>query len=572
MGLATMGCGRSTHRTLEVEDFLIEPRRPIEGLPRARSFSCAEEEQLAVRLGGRARFEWVGQLDGSTALEVTLCGTSERLRVQARLPDGGSPAWNLDVGPGWTSSRLQLPGQGQVHLSIAVEGAPGQAVFLRDLALRRERAAPAPARVPRAILISLDTVREDALGALSGGGGGRETPHLDRLAAEAERFSPHWAADISTKPSHASMLTGLPARVHGADRASAPLSSEVPTLAERLRDLGVATAGLASSSFFKPRFGLDRGFASYRVLGWSPTQELRSAVGWIAAHRDQASFLFVHLYAAHSDRVRLPYEGPGNSAAAIETRFGLADYGCRGVPSPPLHAAVELCASRLLAHMNFDRSLRPRPHEAEALRYLYDRGVSGLDQDLERFFTDLRAMSLWDDTLVMVTADHGEQFGEHGRFLHATAHEETLRVPLLVKWPGGRRGGTASAQPSTSLDLAPTLLAHFGATADDLVGRDLAQRPQGSPVLVSFDAIRVGELKLVLASPQHPEALYDLAADPVEQHDLLPGEAASAERLRRAWTRYTERARDLAGRPAASARLPFDAEEIERLRSLGYLN
>ena len=80
-----------------------------------------------MRLGGRARFEWVGQLDGSTALEVTLCGTGGRLRVEARLPDGGSPAWDLDVGSAWTSSRLPLPGQGQVHLSSSVNRPPGQA-------------------------------------------------------------------------------------------------------------------------------------------------------------------------------------------------------------------------------------------------------------------------------------------------------------------------------------------------------------------------------------------------------------------------------------------------------------
>lgn len=551
---------------------MIEPRRSIAGLPRARSFFCAEEEHLAVRLGGQANFEWVGRLDGATVLEVGLCGTAGRLRVAAELPDGGRPAWDLEVGPAWTTSTLELSGQGPVRLAFTVQGKRGQPVFLRDLALRGERSAAALPSAPRAILISLDTVREDAVAAL-GGGDGRRTPHLDRLAEEAERFSPHWAADISTKPSHASLLTGQPARVHGADRADAPLSAEVTTLAERLRDRGVATAGFASSPFFKPRYGLDRGFAFYRVRGWSPTQQLRSVVGWLAAHRDRSSFLFVHLYSAHSDRIRLPYEGPGNSVAEVADRFGLADYGCRSVPQPPLAPAVELCASRLLSHMNADRSLQPRPRETEALRHLYDRGMSGLDQDLERFFADLRAMDLWQDTLVIVTADHGEQFGEHGVFLHATAHEETLRVPLLVKWPGGRRAGEATVRASTSLDLAPTLLRHFGATAQDLMGRDLAApAPAGTPFMASFDAVRVGDLKLVLASPEHPEALYDLAADPGERHDLLPARAAEADRLRGAWTRFTERARDLAGRPAASAPLPFDAEEVERLRSLGYLN
>ena len=98
------------------------------------------------------------------------------------------------------------------------------------------------------------------------------------------------------------------------------------------------------------------------------------------------------------------------------------------------------------------------------------------DADLALFFDDLRRAGLWDDTLVVVTADHGEAFDEHGFLMHTTAHEEVLRVPLVVKWPKGARAGVETERFSTALDLAPTILAHFGLGAPDLTGRDLARQ------------------------------------------------------------------------------------------------
>jgi arylsulfatase A-like enzyme len=430
-------------------------------------------------------------------------------------------------------------------------------VFVRDLVLRSSAPGRAPAPAKRAILVSLDALREDAIGAF---GGGAATPHLDAVAAVAESFRPHWSAEISTKPSHASMLTGLPAAVHGCDRAATPLADEISTLAERLAAQGVATAAfLSAAPFFNPRYQLDQGFGVYRPRGWTTAQELRSAANWVAAHRDQPFFLFVHLYQAHSDFARLPYEAPGVTRAVVAERFGVEDYGCRG----------GRCASQLLRALNQGA---PRLEgEERILRHLYDRGVESLDRELGVFFDQLRESGSWDDTLVIVTSDHGEQFGEHGWFLHHTPHEETLRVPLLVKWPGGRRAGITTTTPSTSLDLAPTLLGHFGAPHEDLTGRDLARQPTertGRAVMVSLGAVRVGDRKLLLSDP--PE-LYDLAADPAERRNLLPAAAAEAETLRAVWERYHQEARRRAGRVGNVAARPFTAEETEQLRALGYL-
>ena len=240
--------------------------------------------------------------------------------------------------------------------------------------------------------------------------------------------------------------------------------------------------------------------------------------------------------------------------------FGVADYGCR----------AGLCASALVQGIA-DGRVPPLEHEAEILRFLYDRGVESLDADLGAFFDQLRRGGLWDDTLVIVTADHGEQFGEHGRLLHATLHEEALRVPLFVKWPGGARGGTTTERASTSIDLAPTLLAHFGLGTDDLPGQDLARPARPGGAMLSLGAVRVGDRKLILGAPGQPDELYDLAADPGESRNLLPGANAEAELLRGVWERGNERARRLAGDPRTAEGRPFTAEEIARLRALGYV-
>lgn len=524
---------------------------------------CGEESYLGVALRDGARRRYTVALDASSSLLVGGClgGDAPRGAVEIAVQgvDGRSEEHRIDLGRGWHTTRvaLHLPA-GKAHVTLTAAARPGGSARLRDLAVETVgRVAPlAPAK--RVILISLDTFREDAIGAI---GGRTRTPTLDALLGESERFFPHWAADISTKSSHASMLSGLPVAVHGCDRGKRPLPPDVATLAERLQAVRIETAGFLSvAPFFQPRFGLAQGFATWRLAAWSSAQELRAASNWVASHRDLPFFLFVHLYATHSDADRLPYESPGMTADTVARRFGVADYGCRG----------GVCASRFLSLLN--AGLLPRDNQdAEILHFLYDRGVESLDGDLGTFFDDLRRDGVWDDSLLILTADHGEQFGEHGVFLHTTAHEETLRVPLLVKWPAGRAAGRATERPSSSLDLMPTVLTHFGLPRTDLSGSDLAQPSAAPPVVIAADAVRSGGLKLLLATPEFPEALYDLAHDPAEQHNLLAERSPEARRLLAAHARALAAARRRLGRVLPTAPQPYTAEELEQLRALGYL-
>lgn len=575
--LAVAGCAPAppaggTATSIRWQDLLVEPSAHTREYDTTTGVHfCADQTLWGVALAPGERREYRAEAGGDDELRLAVCREggegAAALGVTVATSEGdfvaeGGPKLErrLDLPAGWSAATIDLAGaRGRLELALVAELPEGARLFVRDLAVRTESAANAPRPAPRAILISLDAFREDAIGAI---GGRTRTPALDRVMAEGERFHPHWAAEISTKPSHASMLSGLPADVHGCDRGDVPLSDDIVTLPERLRAAGVATAGYASvAPFFAEKFGLAQGFDRWRLEAWTTAQELRAATSWLASKRDEPSFLFVHLYAPHSDFRGLPYEAEGVTRATVFERFGVADYGCR----------AGRCGSAVLLEANF--GLPRLPREAEIVRFLYERGIETLDADLALFFDDLRRSGLWDESLVVVTADHGEAFDEHGFLMHTTAHEEVLRVPLLVKWPRGARAGAVTERFSTALDLAPTLLAHFGLAAPDLVGRDLAKPAAADEprLMVSKDAIRLGDTKHLVATATFPAALYDLAADPGERTDLLPGAAAEAERLAGVRARAIERARALLGREVTTRPAPYTPEEIERLRSLGYL-
>jgi arylsulfatase A-like enzyme len=554
-----LACDRSPRVVTRFQDLVVQPGGHVRVFDRTTGTQhCADESFLGIAVADGGRRTYRIDLDGPTDLLVGGCaagpGAPRATLVLAATGAGGN-RWERRVELAATARtlrlRLDLP-PGRARLRLTARGG----ARVRDLALAtREKAAAAPP-APRVLLVSLDAFREDAVGAL---GGGARTPALDAFLAEAERFTPHWAADISTKPSHATLLSGLPVAVHRCDRGEEPLAAEVSTLAERLRAAGVDTAGFASGApYFHPRLGLGQGFDHWQPAAWTSAQQLRAVTNWLADHRQRPFFLFVHLYAAHSDAHRLPYEAPGVTPALVAQRFGLADYGCRR----------GACASRMLAGLNAG-TLPKEPADREVLRFLYDRGVEALDADLGAWFATLRASGLWDDLLVAVTADHGEQFGEHGAFLHTTAHEETLRVPLLVKWPRGRRGGETALRPSSSLDLAPTILAAFGLPAADLLGEDLARPARRAALLVARDAVRDARHKVLLATPQAPAALFDLLRDPGERSPL-PVDQPAARRLLAARERMFAEARRRSGALADPGAAPFTPQEAEQLRALGY--
>ena len=364
---------------------------------------------------------------------------------------------------------------------------------------------------PNVLWISIDTLRADHLGCY---GYPRPTsPNLDRLAREGVLFERAVAPTSWTLPSHVSMLTGLDISAHGAcderlwarkdvhgRHVKPPLRGR--SIAESLRDAGYATAGFYTFSYLSPTFGFGAGFDTWERLGHNlfsqdetrvEFQALRAANDvpaiqafldehadlldarrrstpeiveranrWVTEHAEQRGddpfFLFLHLFDVHD---------PYTPTEAFD-RFGDPDYagtvdGRITGEHYPLRAGVPPRADR------------------EELVALYDGGIAFVDDQLERVFARLRELELEDDTLVVLTSDHGEEFFEHADAGHRRQlYIESLHVPLILRWPGRLPAGRRVSGTVGLADIAPTILAATGARrAHAMTGTDLLPFARG---------------------------------------------------------------------------------------------
>lgn len=416
----------------------------------------------------------------------------------------------------------------------------------------------ASARPRGVILISLDTLRGDRLGCY---GYHRPTsPFLDELAAKGTLFERVVAQAPWTLPSHATMLTGRLPHAHGVVDHARRLPESVPTLASLLAERGYATAAMVNSKWINVEQGLLRGFAEherFREGGPNRGPEItRAAVSWLERHSDEPYFLFLHYYDVHSpysappatqELFTAPYEGPvdGTTAQLVEIRNG---------------------------------TLRVDPTDLRHLSDLYDAEVRALDDELRALWEGLARLGIADDTLVVVTSDHGEELGEHGGVLHGrTLHGEVLNVPLIVAGPGVVRGARVS-ELALVADVVPTILARLGfEPPPGIDGTDLLDPHGGASPRVAFAAadwqnaepdslrmVQTPRYKLCHDRLASSDSLYDLERDPGEQVDVSPLHPNVVEAL------LAEISRILAGATEAAAIEGRSAEEIEFLRSLGY--
>jgi arylsulfatase A-like enzyme len=446
-----------------------------------------------------------------------------------------------------------------------------------------------PGQRPSVLLIVIDTLRADHLGCY---GYHRPTsPRLDALARTGVRFANARAPSSWTAPSVASILTGLYPAVHGVERSTSVLAAQVPTMAEAFRAAGYATAAFSSNPVFvSPVMGFGRGFDRFELVNGPPVSRNDAlkmipvdpqfqrfvqvatadrmtdvALSWLAEHdgREAPFFAYVHYIDPHAD-----YFPPAEYSA----RFGVA-------PDAPLAGVAQ---RQLL------RSFRAPESAADlaTLVGLYDAEVAFTDAHVGRLL-DEAAERVRGPLLVVVTADHGEEFGDHGGLGHGIRlWEEQLRVPLILSGAGVPPGQTLDT-PASLVSLWPTLAelagvrgpAHAaGPSLARLVRRawnlrvgplfaDLDQPSAGMNAL-HHRAVIDGAWKLIIWN-DHTTRLFDLASDPREQHDI-----AGVEDTRRHTLETRLRTRDIAAMAARERAAPgtslLTAERRERLKALGY--
>ncbi len=446
-------------------------------------------------------------------------------------------------------------------------GAVTATLALPRLLARREFPRARRGRgAPDLFFIVIDTLRADALGCY---GNRRPTsPSLDAFARGSLLYENAWSPSSWTLPSTVSLLTGLHPDVHGAkDAASTFLLDSHETIAEKLAARGVTTGGFVANLLLSPAGNFDQGFETWQVLPHANARKLVPHVlEWLDDHEDDRLFAYVHFFDPHgSYDAPVPlaetFATPGNDFSDRtfkEILDYLGDEPERQVlaqpDSPNVKALVERC------------------HD------LYETEVRYFDRWFAAFIDGLRARGRLDDAVIVVTADHGEEFLEHGAIFHGDhVYAETVHVPFLVRAPGLTPGRVA--EPFGTVETTPLLLDLLDADGPALdalarsrfpesivMATDLATE-RGVDHLVSRAAILRGRYKLDVTPELSREELYDLAVDPGERHDL----SEEQPRIRAVLSQLLRERREEYARSALREKVPVVPEIEAQMRALGYI-
>ena len=389
---------------------------------------------------------------------------------------------------------------------------------------QQQAAAPPTAR--NLLLVTIDTLRADRVGAY--GYRSARTPAIDALAARGVRFDSAFSSAPITLTSHATIMTGRYPPGHGARHNGLRMDASAPTMADALARAGFATGAFVSAFPLDRRFGLDKGFQTYgdrmpRGARGRPANErpgraaVDEAIAWLTDHRAGRFFLWVHLFEPHA-----PYGDPSDHRPVAER---------------------------------------------------YDDEIAEADRQVARLIEALGSEA--SSTVIAVTADHGEAFGEHGEIGHSVfVYDTTLRVPLVVAGPGIGRSVVRGAVGL--VDLAPTLLGQLGPIRFDSDGSDLRVALAGgepparelyaesfAPLLdfgwSPLRSLRAGDLKYI-AAPK-PE-MYRVSSDAGELQNIADADKPQAASL-------SERVERISSAAITSSK-PHDPEAAARLQALGY--
>jgi arylsulfatase A-like enzyme len=493
---------------------------------------------------------------GTVIATATLAGLAGAAACAPVKPSAGSTALSnwASTGTGPTTTTGGVAGPAQTPSAPAT--------------IRRTRG-------PNVLLITIDSIRADRLGAY--GFSAAHTPTLDRLASQGARFEHAICQLPQTDPSHAALLTGLYAstngvKVHMVDK----LSPNVQTMADVFKAGGYTTGAIYSWVSLDPPFcGLNQGFDTYQgyvlnrtgafsnrgleqvaafyrtvkdhvpivntadvALGASQDYEntldgradvtTAAALQWIDAHASRGPFfLWVHYYDPH-----YPYSPP----AGYDHLFNLRYTG-------------HIDGSVQTMHQITGGTLVPTSADLARLRELYQGEISFADAQIHRVFSDLENRGLLDDTIIALTGDHGESFGEHGDWEHGKlVYETEVRVPLLLRYPRQVAAGQIVSTPVQLIDVMPTLLQLTGLTAPKpvqgtsflpLLGPPMVPPPSPAAGRVtfteladeSFVAMLTADWKLIRNNANEQLQLYLLSDDEAETNNLVKDQPRIAREL-----------------------------------------
>jgi arylsulfatase A-like enzyme len=444
-----------------------------------------------------------------------------------------------------------------------------------------------PAGPPPIILLMVDTLRADYLGAY--GFDGDVSPNLDRFASESVVFRKCFSQAPWTKPSIASLFTSLHVPVHGLHShggrfgrrasmerrpATDTLDEDVTTLAEALRDAGYVTGAFIINPWIRAAHGFGQGFDVFKTEGAgnavTAERPFAAARKWMEdLEESQAFFLYIHLMDVHG-----PYNAPEEDYNAVRQSRSLGDEQRLGKKQ------LRQMPPYLRRNAWFPRE----DGSTREIRARYAAGIRAFDRRLANFLNGLRDDGTLDEAIVILTSDHGEQLYEHHNWDHGNSlYDEELHVPLIIRLPGPHRTGSQVNRIVSLIDLMPTILALAGVPdVEGLQGEDLHALLDGGEVgrdhaetfatavkwKPSLYSARTETHKLIkdMDRTDAGSELYDLQRDPAETRAVGEPQALQAmEDTLKGFFAANERRERL---EPGSAEIAPDVQE--RLRALGY--
>lgn len=404
------------------------------------------------------------------------------------------------------------------------------------------------------ILISIDSLRPDHLGAY---GYARDTsPRIDRLAKNGTLFIDAVSQATWTLPSVSSLFLSQYVSTHGIERPDQRIPDDARTLAEVLRDHGYDTAAFMIGVYTSRDFGMDQGFDHFVENGGKSEQKNRLILDWLRG-RTRRFFAYVHYVDVHYPYVR---ENPYRKS------YGAGYRGMVNGRQRPEQIRDQL-----------------GPEDVQHLIDLYDDGVSSMDSELGKLLSEIESLPIGADTVIILTADHGEAFFEHKRMLghRGAPYEELIRVPLIMTGPR-LPSGRIVREPVEQVDIAPTIF--------DLCGIPRPSSVQGQSLLplihedtkhkaytfseylpAELKAIRGSQWKLIADYRLQKHELFDLSTDPKEQSNVASQRGEVVEGLLGELSSFISANQANASQERAVA---ADVREStkEQLRALGYVD
>ena len=466
-------------------------------------------------------------------------------------------------------------------------------------------------RRPNVLLISIDTLRADHVSCY--GYHRKTTPNIDRLAEEGMLFENAYSTAAWTPPAHASMLTGLYPSHHGAVDNNR-LSRTIPTLAEVLLESGYKTAGFVNNSQVGELVGLEKGHETF-VEVWKGTggvsivkrgmdylvRRVKEFIGindhgadrtnqivrsWVQENKQNPFYLFIHYIEPHN---------PINAPHPFKHKY----WEHKNNPNVDKKKLYLIATNPLIY---FTNNIKLNQEEIAALKALYDGEISYLDHKIGELMKFLKEEHIYDNTMIILTADHGEHFGEHGLYSHvASLYEPILRIPLIMKLPEGFKAPVRVEELVQLVDIFPTVIKVLGLDRGflkDVQGKSLlrtdghgrhhdyivaewegriphfVQRRANSydlgGVIEKFKEplvmVREGRYKFI-SNSKGGEELYDLVEDPEEINDLIEREKEVASDMRAKLAHW----QSLNRKAVHEGQAQLDEATRKNLESLGYM-